>query len=486
VNDGIFIRRANVAVAPGRQAAGVTATEAVQAAYRPDPGIYDEALDPGGRPRPDGGAGLRWIGERELGALAEDVRASAADSGVAFHSVDGDRAFVVDPVPRVFSADEWAALEAGLVQRVRALNAFVADVYGPRLAVAEGVVPERVVTTAANLEPGMMGVRPPGDLWVGVAGLDVVRDPAGELLVLEDNLMTPSGFGYAVAARAAVTEGLGPLPPGPRPRPVAGVTGLLAATLASVAPRAGDPRVVLLTDGPDNSAGWEHEWIAAALCVPLVEPRDLSVHGDELWDEDGRVDVVYRRTDADRLDTPVGELLARPLHAGTLAVVNAFGTGVADDKLAHAYVEAMIAFYLGEQPLVRSVQTLDLARPEALEEALDRFDELVVKPRAGHGGIGVVVCPHAEPADIEAARERVRARPADYVAQPLICLSQHPTVVDGRLRPRHVDLRPFVFLRAGGGASVMPGGLTRVALGKGALVVNSTQNGGAKDTWVLA
>ena len=194
---------------------------------------------------------------------------------------------------------------------------------------------------------------------------------------------------------------------------------------------------------------------------------------------------MYKRQDADRVDTEVGALLAAPVRAGTLAVINAFGTAVADDKLAHAYVEDLVRFHLGEEPLLRSVETFDLGRPEVLERAMDVLETLVVKPRSGYGGIGVVVCPHAEPEDVEAVREAILATPGEFVAQPLVDLSVHPTVVDGELRPRHVDLRPFVFLRASGDAAVMPGGLTRVAYGEGAMVVNSTQNGGAKDTWVL-
>ena len=197
------------------------------------------------------------------------------------------------------------------------------------------------------------------------------------------------------------------------------------------------------------------------------------------------MDVAYRRTDADRVDTEVGALLAAPLRAGTLAVVNAFGTAVAGDKLAHAYVEDLVRFHLGEEPLLRSVETLDLGRPELLERAMDELETLVVKPRTGQGGIGVVICPHAEREDVEDLRTAIAAAPGEFVAQPLMDISVHPTVIDGALCPRRVDLRPFVFLRASGEAAVMPGGLTRVALGEGAMVVNSTQNGGAKDTWVL-
>jgi carboxylate-amine ligase len=302
--------------------------------------------------------------------------------------------------------------------------------------------------------------------------------------VLEDNLMTPSGFAYAVAARRAVVGALDP-PDDARPLPLEPFVDMLAGTLRSAAPDGRDPSIVVLTDGPDNSAAWEHAWAAEALGVPLVTPDELSISGDRLMRDRVPVDVVYRRTDADRVETEVGALLMGPLRAGTLGLVNGFGTGVADDKLAHAYVEEMIRFHLGEEPLLRSVETLDLGRSEHLERALDELDELVIKPRRGHGGIGVVVCPHATRADVDAIRAAVRAAPEDYVAQPLVAISLHPTVIDGALHPRHVDLRPFVFLRATGEAQVMPGGLTRVAFGEGAMVVNSTQNGGAKDTWVV-
>jgi uncharacterized circularly permuted ATP-grasp superfamily protein len=448
--------------------------------YTPETGAYDEALEPDGSLRPEGGAGLAALGDADPAGLRRRVSRRLADAGVGFRSVGGETEFGIDPIPRVLGADEFAALEQGLIQRVRALDAFVADAYGERRAVAEGVVPERVIDSAEGFEPGMCGVRPPGGLWVGIAGLDLVRDAGGELLVLEDNLMTPSGFAYAIAARIAVLDELEPEAP---PRPLAPTVDMLGATLRSAAP--GDPRVVLLTDGADNSAAWEHRWAARELGIPLVEPHELEARGDRLVYHGEPVDVVYRRTDQDRLDTDVGALLGPAVHAGTLAVVNAFGTGVADDKAAHAYVEAMIRLYLGEEPLLRGVETLDLGDPQQLERALDELEQLVVKPRHSHGGIGVVICPHAEREDVERTRDAVRADPGEYVAQPLISLSLAPTVIGGEIRPRHVDLRPFVFLRADGGAAVMPGGLTRVAFDEGALVVNSTQNGGAKDTWVL-
>jgi carboxylate-amine ligase len=389
--------------------------------------------------------------------------AQAAMRGVTF-GPPGDEAFHLDPVPRIIAAADWERLDAGLIQRVRALDAWCADVYGERRIVRDGVVPERVIETIDTLEPSLRGLTLPR--WVGVAGLDIVRAPDGRFLVLEDNLRTPSGMAYAVAARAAI-ERL--LEPADAPAPLDGLRAMLESVL-------GPGRAAVLTDGPDNVAYWEHRWLAELLDVPLVEPDGLDLTG---------VDVVYRRTDAWQLDSTVGRLLAGPWREGRLRLVNAFGVGVGDDKLAHAYVEDMVRYYLGEEPLVASVRTFDLGRDEVLAEALDRLDELVIKPRSGYGGDGVVICPHAEPADVERIRAAVRDSPGDYIAQELVMLSEHATVIDGELVPRHVDLRPFVFLGLEGEASTLPGGLTRVALNEGTLVVNSSQNGGAKDTWIV-
>ena len=405
---------------------------------------------------------------RDPSALAAAAR--EAVDGVTF-GAHGDERFHLDPVPRVIGAAEWDALAAGLAQRVRALDAWCRDVYGPRAIVRDGVVPARVIETSDTLEPRVQGLELP--LWVGVAGLDVVREPGGGFLVLEDNLRTPSGMAYLLAARAV---SLRLLEPGEPPRPLDDLTALFWSALEGAAGRPGRPRAAVLTDGPANSAYWEHRRVAELLGVPLLEPHELDVDA---------IDVLYRRTDGDRLADPVGRLLAEPWLDGRLALVNAFGTGVGDDKLAHAYVEDMVRYYLGEEPLVRSVRTYDLGRTEVLEEALDRLEELVVKPRAGFGGEGVVICPHAERADVERVRAQVAAAPEDFVAQELIVLSCHATVIDGGLEPRHVDLRPFVFLGPDGAAGVLPGGLTRVAFDAGALVVNSSQNGGAKDTWVV-
>ena len=398
-------------------------------------------------------------------ALAKAAR--AAMDGVTF-GPPGDDAFHLDPIPRVIEAAEWAELEAGLAQRVRALDAWCADVYSQRAIVRDGVVPARVIETSDTLEPALRGLELPA--WIGIAGLDVVRAPDGRFLVLEDNVRTPSGMAYLAAARATI-ERL--LRPARAPAAVDDLRDMLRSAFAAVT-SAPEPRAVVLTDGPQNSAYWEHARIAELLDVPLVEEVDPA-----------RVDVVYRRTDASRLHTSVGRMLERPWRDGRIGLVNAFGVGVADDKLAHAYVEDMVRYYLGEEPRLGSVRTFDLGRPDVLAEALDRIDELVVKPRAGYGGEGVVICPHAEPEDVRRIRDAVRACPEDYVAQELVELSEHPTVVDGAVEPRHVDLRPFVFLGPGGSARVLPGGLTRVALDAGTLVVNSSQNGGVKDTWVL-
>jgi uncharacterized circularly permuted ATP-grasp superfamily protein len=382
----------------------------------------------------------------------------------------------LDPVPRVLAAEEWDELKVGLAQRAKALSAFVADAYGPRRIVQAGVVPARVIETSERYEPQMRGVEPPGGQWVGIAGLDLVREPSGAFLVLEDNVMTPSGFGYAAAAREAVAGSLDH-------REALRDYDELPALLAGALPGG---YVIVLSEGPENGAYWEHEWAAAQIGAPLVRPEELRLDGDRLRHGERVVDGIYRRTDADTLHSAVGGLLAPAIRAGTVAVVNAFGTGVADDKLTHAYVEDMIRFYLGEEPRVRSVQTLDLARRDHLEQALDCIDELVIKPRSGSGGLDVLVCPHAGRDEIEARREQVRAAPDQWVAQPLVELSTHPTLIDGEPAPRHVDLRPFVFMHGPDHPRVLPGGLTRFAIDEGAIVVNSTQNGGFKDTWVLA
>jgi uncharacterized circularly permuted ATP-grasp superfamily protein len=445
---------------------------------------WDEALLPDGTPRAHAKAVMGALAGNPAG-LAARVRAGLERDDVRFGGAQGEL-FSIDPVPRVIAADEWAILSAGLAQRVHALDRFVADMYGARTAVREGVIPFEVVRGASHFEPTAAAHPPPADRWVGVAGLDVVRGRDGRLLVLEDNTRTPSGIAYAMAAREQIQAAL-PFGAALKVRSVADAPALLGQALLAAAPEAArpDPYVIVLSDGPLNSAWWEHRVLAGHLGVPVVTHRQLTLGGDRLFHAGQAVDVVYRRTDDSSLHGPAGRMLAAPLRAGTLGVVNAFGTGIADDKLVHAYVEDLIRFYCGEEPLLGSVHTYDLSTPAALEEALDRLHEIVVKPRSGSGGEGVVLGPAADQATLDALRAELTAVPERYVAQELVHLSTHPTVIDGELVPRHVDLRAFVFLGDGDEAHVLPGGLTRVAMEESSMVVNSSQDGGAKDTWVL-
>jgi uncharacterized circularly permuted ATP-grasp superfamily protein len=462
--------------------------------YPLDAWFFDEAFESEGLPRPHYTALLTELERVDLHELALSVAADLLSRGVAFQATGHSDEFRVDPVPRIVTAAEWALLEAGLSQRVRALNAFLADAYGERRIVQAGVVPQRVIDGADGRDPWMEDVHVPHDAYAGMAGLDVVRGPDGRFLVLEDNVRTPSGLAYMEAARDVLEERL-PTSAHMSKRSIAPMYDELGAALRSAAPEGvDDPSVVVLSDGPANSAWFEHETIARRLDVPMVGLAHLEQHGGRLYARLGLrlqpVDVVYRRTDEDRLadehgrPTPLADALLEPLRRGTLACFNAFGAGLADDKLVHAYVEQMVRFYLGEEPLIRSVPTYDLGEPDVLAAALERLDELVVKPRTGYGGHGVVIMAHATREDRDAVERAIRRAPTRYIAQETIALSRHPTVCGERLEPRHVDLRPFV-VTAGHDVHVIPGGLTRVAFDEGALVVNSSQNGGGKDTWVL-
>ena len=461
--------------------------------YEPDPGAWDEAFARPGVPRQHYADLLAELEGVDLDHLRSTTSSAGRERRVRFGTEAGVASFVFDPVPRVFDRAEWDRLERGLAQRVRALNAFIADAYGPRRMVAAGRLPARAIEGADHFEPAMCGVVAPGVPHAVVAGLDLVRDASGEMLVLEDNLRTPSGLAYCAAARAVVDAAL-PEAALPERRPADAGFEALRRALRAAAPDVDDPHVVLLTDGPRNSAWYEHEQLARRLGVPAVRLRDLEPsRGMVVSRVEGRarrVDVIYRRTDGDRLfergghATPLAQLLLEPLRAGRVACVNAFGSGVGDDKLVHAYVEEMVRFFLDEEPLLRSVPTYDLGEPGSRAEVLDRLPELVLKPRTGHGGHGVVIGPRASREELHALEKRVRERPGRFIAQETVLLSCHPTICEGRLEPRHVDLRPFI-ISAKDEVTVVPGGLTRVAFGRGALVVNSSQNGGAKDTWVL-
>lgn len=444
---------------------------------------------------------LGTLGDVDGVALRDDVAARLAAAGVRFGGAQDGWPFVVDGVPRIFSADAWDRLAAGLEQRVRALDAFVRDAYGERRAVAAGIVTDADIEGTDGYEPLLRGAWPAHGPALGVSGLDVVRDHDGALLVLEDNLRTPSGASYAVAAREAVTGALADAGIAVPPlRELAGpVVALFAAVLRAAAPAGiDDPAAVVLSDGPSAGAYYEHAWVAAQLGVPVVTLADLEHDGAgglRRRDAEGRahrVDVVYRRTGSDLVHAPGGGLTAaaaallRPWLDGRLGLVNGFGTGVADDKLVHARVEQLIELYLGERPLLRSVPGLALGEPGALAEVLADPRSYVIKARYGEGGKGVTVCRDASDAELLSLLDEVRASPGAWMAQRTIALSTHPTITSGgALEPRHVDLRPYVFATPDGPRTA-PGGLTRVALVRGSLVVNSSQQGGAKDTWVLA
>ena len=431
---------------------------------------------------------------RLAGADLEALRARVEERVHRTEVTFGGRPFALDPVPRLIPRDEWERLEAGIVQRVRALEAFAADAYGERAIVRAGRLPARVLEGADHYEPDLIGLRPPGG-WIGVAGLDLLRRPDGRFAVVEDNVRTPSGAAYLLAARDAVDAALGWAPAERLDIREAVLGGLRRALRAAAPPGVASPFAVLLTDGPGNAAAWEHRALAEGLGLPLVHLDELELRGTRLYARRPAgharpVDVVYRRTDEDRVHdgagalTPVAARLLPAWRAGTLGLVNGFGAGVADDKVAHAYVEEMVRFYLDEEPLLPSVGTYDLGDDRVRADARARLDELVVKPRGGYGGSGVIVGARAEPDERERAARALRARPEDHVAQDTVWFSRHPTVVEGELQPRHVDLRPFAY-RTGHTVTVVPGGLTRVAFEPGEMVVNSTRGGGAKDTWVL-
>lgn len=451
---------------------------------------WDEAFDRAGVPRGRYGDLLEAIEDAGTERLARELQGWVARRGLTFGD---DEPIPADPVPRLVAHDEWIELTAALEQRTRALNDFIADVYGDRRIVSAGIISADAIATADHFDPAMAGI----ELAVPhapVVGFDIVRAADGRLLVLEDNLRTPSGIVYATELRRAMQRVL-PGFAGLRPIGLEGCFEPLGAVLSAAAEARGSGLVVILTDGPSNSAWYEHRAIARRLGVALVTPERLRLHDGSLCVATAggalrEIGVVYRRTDEDRLRAPdgtptwLGEMLLEPLRNGRLTVVNAPGTGVADDKLIHAHVEDMIRFYLGQEPLIESVRTFDLTHPHELTRALGRLPNLVVKPRTGHGGQGVFIGSLATRAEREGVAATVRAEPGCWVAQETVLLSRHPTISGATLEPRHVDLR--VFAVAGpAGVTVLPAALTRMAPDSGSFIVNSSQGGGAKDTWIL-
>lgn len=411
---------------------------------------------------------------------------------------DPERLIPFDFIPRVMAQAEWQRLRKGLEQRARALNAFIHDVYHDREIIRAGKIPEKLVLHNSEYRPEMAGLDLPGQMYSHIAGIDMVRTGPDDYYVLEDNCRTPSGVSYMVENREVMQRLFPDLFRRNRVAPVAHYPDELLATLRSLAPPncPGEPTVVLLTPGIYNSAYYEHAFLADEMGIDLVEGADLVVSKDVCYQRTtaglARVDVIYRRIDDDYIDPlvfkPDSTLGVPGLHyanrAGNLTLTNAIGAGIGDDKAVYIHVPEMIRFYLGEEPLLSNVPTHDCSKPDELRYVLEHLDELVVKAVHGSGGYGMLVGPHASRAELDEFRALLKDKPADYIAQPTLALSTVPTFVDAGIAPRHVDLRPFVLCGADK-IRVVPGGLTRVALKEGSLVVNSSQGGGTKDTWVL-
>ncbi|MFN8076106.1 MAG: circularly permuted type 2 ATP-grasp protein [Kineosporiaceae bacterium] len=441
---------------------------------------------------------LRQLMGAELGGRAEALARSYLDQGVTFDFAGEERPFPLDVVPRVISADEWAEVEAGVSQRVRALEAFLADVYGKQESVHGGVVPYRVIASSSNYQRVAAGIQPANGVRIHVAGIDLIRDEEGRFRVLEDNVRVPSGVSYVMTNRRAMMQVFPEAFATHRIRPVSDYPHRLLAALRAAAPRGvADPTVVVLTPGIYNSAYFEHTLLARTMGVELVEGRDLVCSGGRVrmrtTDGERQVDVIYRRVDDDFID-PVhfrhDSLLGCPgllnaARAGNVTIANAIGSGAADDKLIYQLRAEPDPLLPREEPILQNVRTYRLAEEEDLAEAMDVMEKLVFKPVDGAGGKGLVIGPFASKAELEKLRGQVLEDPRHWIAQPMVMLSTVPTLVDGGLAPRHVDLRPFA-VNDGEKVWVLPGGLTRVALPEGQLVVNSSQGGGSKDTWVLA
>ena len=467
------------------------------------PTFYNEMFDADGRVRPHYAAYQNWLGDMP----PERINAKRAEADALFHRVgitfavygeeDGaERLIPFDIIPRIIPAHEWQQLSDGLRQRVRALNAFLGDIYHGQEILGAGLIPETQVLCNVQYRPEMQGIDVPGGIYAHIAGVDVVRAGAGEFYVLEDNLRVPSGVSYMLEDRRMMMRLFPELFARHKVAPVEHYPDLLLDTLRSVAPQGvGDPTVVVLTPGAFNSAYFEHAFLAQQMGVELVEGKDLFVEDEQVFmrttQGPQRVDVIYRRIDDDfldplafRPDTMLGVPgLLSAYRAGRVTLSNAIGTGVADDKSIYPYVPDMIRFYLGETPILNNVPTWQCRKADDLAHVLAHLPELVVKEVHGAGGYGMLVGPASTPEQVEDFRAQLIATPERYIAQPTLALSNCPTFVDAGIAPRHLDLRPFVL--SGREIRFVPGGLTRVALKEGSLVVNSSQGGGTKDTWVL-
>ena len=466
-------------------------------------GFYDEMFQSPGLSRP----GAKLLSDilsslppgefKQRQSIAEAALLNLGITFSVYGSEEGlEKIWPFDIIPRIVMPDEWELIERGLKQRITALNLFLQDVYGAQRSLREGVIPADLVLGNSNFRPQCMGIKPPLGVWCHIAGIDLVRHGDGKYYVLEDNLRCPSGVSYVLENRQVLKRAFPGVWQSYSVRPVNDYPSRLRAMLESLAPGTEKrPRVAVLTPGVHNSVYYEHSFLARQMGAELVEGRDLSVRDGWVCMRSTRgyerVDVIYRRVDDDFLD-PLSfrddSMLGLPglmeaYAKGRVALANAPGTGVADDKAVYAYVPALIRFFMGEEPVLSNVETYLCRKPEDLAYVLEHLEALVVKPVGASGGYGMLVGPKSSRAEVEAFRVKLKADPSNYIAQPTLALSRVPTLVDGELQGRHVDLRPFVL--CGKETYVLPGGLTRVALKKGSLVVNSSQGGGSKDTWVL-
>ncbi|MFN8126845.1 MAG: circularly permuted type 2 ATP-grasp protein [Candidatus Nanopelagicales bacterium] len=475
----------------------MSVTEASQTAVVP----FDEMYTAENQPRETHEGLLRALerlgpeGMLERGRLRD---AYLDQQGITFTLSGRERPLPLDLVPRIITAEEWTQVEAGVKQRIRALEAFLADLYGPQEVLADGIVPRRLIMSSTHFHRAAAGVDPPNGVRIHVAGIDLIRDEVGQFRVLEDNLRNPSGVSYVLENRRALAHVLPEVFGGHRVRPVEEYPEQLLNALQAAAPRGVDePVVVVLTPGVHNSAHYEHAFLARRMGVELVEGRDLYCRDGFLWmrttSGPRRVHVVYRRIDDEfldplhfRFDSVLGVPgILNAARSGHVTIANAVGNGVADDKAVYPYVPDLIAYYLDESPILPNVDTYDLQDPDQRGYVLSRMDRMVLKPSDASGGYGLLIGTKASAEELEATREKVLEDPRGWIAQPVVTFSTAPTAVDdGHLGPRHVDLRPFA-VNDGEDIFVLPGGLTRVALPEGSLVVNSSQGGGSKDTWVL-
>lgn len=470
------------------------------------PGFFDEVFDPDNGPRPPARGLVRHLAEfsrQELDnrRLAADLAIKAMGITFTVYSDAGmiDRAWPFDILPRTIDKREWDRVRAGLQQRATALNLFIDDLYNRQQIVKDGVFPREVLAQSANFRPECVGVSPPGRIWAHICGSDLVRDASGEFYVLEDNLRVPSGVSYMVENRLVSKRVFPELFARQHILPVDDYPSELLDALIALSPRKGiTPNVALLTPGVFNSAFFEHVWLAGQMGAELVQGSDLFVDDDDCVYArtifgPRRVDVVYRRVDDAFIDPEVfrpDSLLGTPglmraWRAGNVALANAPGAGVADDKVVYAFVPAIIRYYLDEAPKLPNVPSWLCMDETQRDHVLANLDSVVVKPANESGGYGMLIGPRSTPAEREQFAELIQRNPRNYIAQPTLALSTAPTLVDNSARPRHVDLRPFIVSRPERDSFVTMGGLTRVALREGSLVVNSAQGGGSKDTWIV-